>query len=181
MNRKLKAGNAAWLLLLLLALFTGGCGDPGSDSTDGNPPPTYPNGSRFTDRGNGTIYDSVTRLLWLKNATCFSPINCTWNLAMDYSRNLASGQCGLSDGSRAGDWRLPTLAEYQSFIGTGLSWNTLIAASFLNLSYLGYSNWTASSANDANFAWAVIILNGNQYSQNMYNTSGNTWPVRSGQ
>ena len=30
------------------------------------------------------------------------------------ARSIANGECGLSDGSRPGDWRLPTLDEWEA-------------------------------------------------------------------
>ena len=57
---------------------------------------------------NGTI--TIGTLVWLKN-----PNNCTgdmnWGAAMSRAKSLASGQCGLTDGSKAGDWRLPNTEE----------------------------------------------------------------------
>jgi len=56
---------------------------------------------------NGTVKDMVTGLIWLKNANCFGLIS--WADANIKAAALASGQCGLADGSKPGDWRLPTL------------------------------------------------------------------------
>ena len=56
---------------------------------------------RFTDLGNGTVRDNETELIWLKNANCFRWKN--FDKAMELVDELRSGQCGLSDGSIAGD------------------------------------------------------------------------------
>ncbi|MGV7224557.1 MAG: DUF1566 domain-containing protein [Nitrospinales bacterium] len=69
---------------------------------------------RFTDNGDGTVTDNLTGLIWLKNANCFGGQN--WKEAIDASNNLANGQCGLSDGSVPGDWRLPNFRELHSVI-----------------------------------------------------------------
>ena len=76
---------------------------------EGRPPDTcFDNtGNRFVDCGNGTIKDTETGLYWLKNANCFG-IN-TWANANKDAAELAHGQCGLTDGSLPGDWRLPTV------------------------------------------------------------------------
>ena len=68
---------------------------------------------RFTDLGNGTIRDNMTGLIWLKNANCFRWKS--WDKAMDIAADLVSGQCGLEDGSIAGDWRLPSVWEWEDF------------------------------------------------------------------
>jgi hypothetical protein len=78
---------------------------------------------RFTDNGNGTVTDNLTGLIWLKNANCFD--SQTWVTALNAANNLADDpastttDCGLSDGSVAGDWRLPNVKELQSLIDFG--------------------------------------------------------------
>lgn len=77
----------------------------------------YPNAgwdNRFVDCGNGTVTDTVSGLIWLKNAECFGLMS--WGGAMTSAKTLASGQCGLTDGSSAGDWRLPTVQEWKETI-----------------------------------------------------------------
>jgi len=71
----------------------------------------WPN-PRFTDNGDGTVTDNLTNLVWLKDANCFG--TRTWNLALSDSNGTQSGLCGLTDGSNAGDWRLPNLFELES-------------------------------------------------------------------
>jgi hypothetical protein len=66
---------------------------------------------RFTDLGNGTVRDNETGLIWLKNANCFRWKK--WDKAMELAADLASGQCGLDDGSISGDWRLPSVWEWE--------------------------------------------------------------------
>ncbi len=72
--------------------------------------------SRFTDLGNGTIRDNETGLIWLKNANCFRWKR--WDKAMEVASDLASGQCGLEDGSISGDWRLPSVWEWNGLFTT---------------------------------------------------------------
>jgi hypothetical protein len=66
--------------------------------------------SRFVDMQNGTIYDSVSKLTWLKNAACFGKL--TFNNALNKSALLSSGQCGLS-GNSGGAWRIRQLTSYR--------------------------------------------------------------------
>ncbi len=72
---------------------------------------------RFTDNGNGTVTDHLTGLVWLKDADCFGLEK--WSEAMADCRGLEEGECGLTDGSSAGDWRLPNLNELKSLIHYG--------------------------------------------------------------
>lgn len=73
------------------------------------------NYNRYVNCGNGTITDTVTGLVWLQNAACFDGPH-TYELAIRLVAALQDGTCGLSDGSRPGDWRLPTKAEWESTI-----------------------------------------------------------------
>lgn len=56
---------------------------------------------------NGTLI--LNNLIVLKDAGCLGKMN--WVDADARAKNLASGQCGLNDSSKAGDWRLPTESE----------------------------------------------------------------------
>jgi hypothetical protein len=81
-------------------------GDDGS--VQAGVPPTDP---RWIDNGNGTISDTVTGLIWLKQADC---IKQPWPEAIAAVNSLASGQCGLTDKSLAGSWRMPNRKEMES-------------------------------------------------------------------
>ena len=75
---------------------------------------------RFTDNGNGSVTDNLTGLIWLKDANCATfgaPEN--WANALADCSGLASGSCGLSDGSTAGQWRLPNRLEMLSLTDPG--------------------------------------------------------------
>ena len=86
-------------------------GDPGAGATraDG---PCVGNTNRYVDCGNGTVTDSVTGLIWLKQADCLG--YATWTLGNQAAAALKSGDCSglLSDGSSPGDWRLSTKDEW---------------------------------------------------------------------
>ena len=79
---------------------------------------------RFVNNGNGTVTDNLTGLIWLRegNCTIFFAGDVTgvnprpWEKALAAAQQLAAGYCDLSDGSVAGDWRLPNLRELQSLI-----------------------------------------------------------------
>jgi hypothetical protein len=73
------------------------------------------NVNRYMDCGNGAVTDSVTGLVWLKQAAC-PPIPVDWKAANEAAAGLESGDCALTDGSSAGDWRLATKAEWEATI-----------------------------------------------------------------
>jgi hypothetical protein len=81
-------------------------------------PPCFSAGNRFTDCGNGTVTDSITGVVWLKMVDCAALFGAskTWVLANQTVALLADGQCGLTDKSRPGDWRLPTSAEMGALV-----------------------------------------------------------------
>ncbi len=147
-------------------------------------------GSRFVDNNDGTVLDSLTGLIWLKNANCFSMQN--WSNALDLVNNLQDGQCGLTDGSKAGDWRLPNVNEYESIVHWGynqeLCGNTSCASLADWLNSQGFQNvnpyqryWTSNtSAHDTNTAWTFAPWNGTDYFYNK-GMSYFVWAVRSGQ
>lgn len=84
-----------------------------------NPASTALPNPRFVDNGDGTITDNIAGLIWLKNANCFGKEN--WKTAISDAKSLASGLCGLTDGSVAGDWHLPEKSELESFVNVAAS------------------------------------------------------------
>lgn len=115
---------------------------------------------RFTDNYNGTITDNLTGLVWLKEANCSSaPRN--WNEALTNSSLMQDGFCGLSDGSQAGDWRLPNINEMQSLFNAGqaspAAW--LMSQGFLNVQAGRYWSSTTYIFQETG-AWGISLLDG---------------------
>ena len=73
---------------------------------------------RFSDNGDGTFIDNLTGLVWLTDGFCLKVYGgttiVTFQNALDAVANLADGQCGLSDGSVKGSWRIPNVNEASS-------------------------------------------------------------------
>jgi hypothetical protein len=116
---------------------------------------------------NGTVTDGG--LVWLQNANCFGKQN--WNQAMSSARSLKSGSCGLSDGSTAGQWRLPTIDELQNRYRSKQGFNNVQA------------NWYWSSSTNtynSGAAWGVGMYDGSAEGSSKGN-NGYVWPVRAGQ
>lgn len=172
--------------------------DPAPTGSDGalQKGVTWPN-PRFTDNENGTVTDNLTGLIWLKNANCTDTVggvdksegNLSWANALTWCNNLASGSCGLSDNSVAGDWRLPNRFELESLLdlrycapalsnraGTG-QWSS--GDAFTGVLPLNY--WSSSTtASNTSFAFLIDLCDG-------YINAGTSpltfsvWPVRGGQ
>lgn len=60
-------------------------------------------GGRYCDGGNGTVTDTVTGLIWLKQVNCL-PLTY-WQNANELARAIGDGVCGLTDSSHPGDCR----------------------------------------------------------------------------
>ena len=147
----------------------------------------WPN-PRFTDNGDGTVTDNLTGLIWLKNANCFGPRE--WSQAITDCHNLGEEGCGLTDGSGAGDWRLPNRFELEGLLnlqfyepslsnsaGTG-QWTH--GDPFINLITDGdyWSSTTYTRSTDA--AWYMGTYSG--WMVPISKDVGNyVWPVRGGQ
>ncbi|MBF0615038.1 MAG: DUF1566 domain-containing protein [Magnetococcales bacterium] len=133
---------------------------------------------RFTDNLNGTVTDNLTRLVWLKNANCWGMQS--WNNALNLSNTLASGSCGLSDGSVAGDWRLANINELITLVDYGLYFPSLPSGhSFSGVQSHYYWSSTTYLYNTVN-AWFMYLHNGEVFTGNKPNTNY-VWPVRGGQ
>jgi uncharacterized repeat protein (TIGR02543 family) len=146
---------------------------------------------------NGTITDDLTGLVWLKDAGCFATVGgiakgtdaassyLTWPNALTWSATLKNGDCTLSDGSVAGDWRLPSRKELQSL----MDWqnaNPALSTDHPFGNVQSYYYWSSSTyAGYTVLAWYVDV--GDYYMRdgrvgvgvkyfNCY-----VWPVRGGQ
>ncbi|MFO1421393.1 MAG: DUF1566 domain-containing protein [Candidatus Competibacteraceae bacterium] len=145
-------------------------------------PPLFTSAIRFTDHGNGTVTDSVTGLVWLKNANCFSTER-PWSTALSLANGLASGSCGLTDSSVAGQWRLPTRNELQSLQDYTRSAPALpVDHPFTNVqSIVNNRYWSSTTdASDTSRAWFVNLYDGFVLPDDKA-SSHYVWPVRGGQ
>jgi hypothetical protein len=139
--------------------------------------------SRYVDGQDGTVTDSLTGLVWLKDAGCFAP--AVWASALQDVNQLASGACGLTDGSTAGQWRLPNIVELESLVDASASNPAVTAGNpFSNVSSGIYWSSTAYYGGEGGStnAWAVRLSDGryiNDSSNNLVATSRNgVWAVK---
>ncbi|MDM8521782.1 DUF1566 domain-containing protein [Desulfococcaceae bacterium HSG8] len=134
---------------------------------------------RLTDNLDGTVTDHLTGLIWLKDANCWATID--WATAITNCNNLAAGQCGLSDSSAAGDWRLPNVRELHSLIDYQYLDPALPSGHpFVNvINDNRYWTSTTRGAGGAN-AWTVVPQDGNLHNHGKGNFF-RVLPVRDGQ
>lgn len=119
------------------------------------------------DMKDGTFIDSYIGMVWLKNANCFGKLS--WAEAKSKVASLASGQCGLTDGSKAGQWRLPTSSQQLAIMPSDIQ-------GFSNPQQSWYWSGDTSSGN-SNYAM-VMSLGGGMTSE-LKTTLQNVVPVRS--
>ena len=139
-------------------------------------------GPRFTDKGDGTIKDNDTGLIWARLANCWGKAD--WQNAKKAAAEVRNGMCGLQDGSEPGEWKLPTKAEWKAFmskvyrepalvntVGDG-QWSEGDA-----FYYVMSADFWSRTAEDAADAWSADMGNGETYidwkTRSMY-----IWPVR---
>jgi len=144
--------------------------EPRMDALEPPDPPCFNTTQRFVDCANGTVTDTVTGLIYLKNAQCFGLQN--WPTANESAAGLADDTCGLTDGSRAGDWRLQTREEWEGILMQSCTTDPEIVG---NQSPVP---GCYSDANDADSEWASGVVTSFYWSSTTVETNTtNAWYV----
>jgi pimeloyl-ACP methyl ester carboxylesterase len=151
---------------------------------------------RFSDNGDGTVTDTLTGLIWLKDANCITSQyssfdtdgiegdgRVTWQHALDF---IAGVNNATYPNCRAGygDWRLPNINELESLIGSG---GNLLILNFMNAPNKEAYWSSTTAANSVDVAYVVDFYGQIQaYTKNYTNTPYEyfryyVWPVRAGQ
>jgi hypothetical protein len=142
---------------------------------------------RFSDNQDGTVTDNLTGLIWLKDADCFN--NRNWSESLVAASTLKSGNCGLSDGSKEGEWRLPNILELESLRDINYSLPALSDTKgadkwsegnpFTKVRATYY--WSSSTnAGSTNYAWYLHLGSGSVFSNAKNDDCCLVWPVRGG-
>jgi len=156
-----------------------GTGDDGAYQLGCAPAVTDPSQFHrgFSNHGNGTVTDHMTGLIWLWDANCFG--TRTWSQALFDANSLASGICSLSDGSSAGDWRLPNVNELRSLIDLGQAGPALPDGHpFFDVQSSDY--WTSTTFPGLPDRAYGVSLGGGAVFVFLKTQSPYVWPVRGG-
>jgi len=133
---------------------------------------------RFTDNGDGTVTDSLTGLMWLKDGGCLKKgWNDALNSIIDFNTNPLRYSC-FGYTANYTDWRMPNVRELESMINYDVSdvagW--LNSAGFTNIQYSSY--WTSTtSQKSAAQAWMVNMKKSGKVLQKK-KSKYYAWPVR---
>jgi hypothetical protein len=118
---------------------------------------------RFVDNGNGTVTDTVTGLMWTKDANPIGKRN--WHDAM--------AACGTFSISGIGGWRLPSNNELAALYHAIQGGHPFIGVQSSNY-------WSSTTNADGDIhAWVVFMGNGHVFSAPKHFTY-QAWPVRAG-
>jgi len=139
---------------------------------------------RFVDFGEGALWDRTTGLYWLQNADCYGAQ--AYNNATPLPPLLSSGQYGLTDGSVAGQWRMPSIEELRSLTAAPDNYRTpsLTAAGFQNVGGVdGATDYWSSSQYEKEGVLRSYLLDPKHGVNASCTTFGpyssyNIWPVR---
>lgn len=173
-------------------------GIPGTDGVDATlpDPPCFDNTNRYVDCGNGTVTDTVTGLVWLKDAACLG--SADYADANRAAAALANGQCGLTDKSSPGNWRLPNKDEWTMTIARGITLGCMFAfapnltndpgtgcllfgpTSFTGVATAAPGYWSSDSfVSSPAIGMNATMHNGGVFGVNKVDTL-RVWPVRGG-
>ena len=142
---------------------------------------------RFINHGDGTVTDTLTGLMWLKDAFCFGISFWTdaHDLVADFNINPGSYPCADYNATYS-DWRLPNRRELLSLSHREPTAGVAIVPDhpFENL-FHGYSHLLTSNSyfhppTYWQHAWYVGPYFSLQLLTTYYNQSASAWPVRGG-
>ena len=191
-----------------VSLFDGSSGNTyylcnGTDGTTGGGTrvagPCFDNVNRYVNCQNGTVTDTETGLIWLQQAVCLGDLD--WAAANGAAASLKDGDCGLTDGSSPGDWRLPTKDEWIATMAhanaIGCATPTLTNDAETDCQTVGPSSFagvpssfpiywsgssylpTSSPLGNASVAWFADLGSGDVFPFNRL-AATRVWPVRDG-
>jgi len=123
----------------------------------------------LVDNGDGTVTDTSTGLIWMKNANPAAGEK-TWGEAQEYCKRL--------EFANKKEWRLPTKDEFESLV-SGAAEEQSWAAYLVENGFSGIceSYWTRTEHVNWDNAWYVNMSSNSVYVDFKTNTN-HVWPVR---
>ncbi len=148
---------------------------------------------RFVDKGDGTIQDNLTGLVWLKDANYVATLGTVpeatsdgrleWTQSLDF---VADMNAGVYPNFGYTDWRAPNMNEIESLFHAGVQnpaeW--LVSQGFINVPSdprNPFDSWYWSSTpHSGSYIWRLDFLTGTVETGRKIGQQY-TWPVRLGQ
>jgi Protein of unknown function (DUF1566) len=140
------------------------------------------------------VTDTVTGLIWLQDAARLGFHD--WAAANQAAAGLKDGDCGLTDHSSGGDWRLPTKDEWSATTAravalgctsgnrpslTNDAGTACLSVGPSSLAGVAWGSYWSRSPFENNFraAWLALLASGDFYVDFKY-LPALAWPVRGG-
>ncbi len=142
-----------------------------------DPIPKPVKSGRFIDNGDGTVTDTKTNLMWVKNG---------WRIDLVSSKTWWDAKKICSKFRKGGytDWKVPSKREWRSLIDKSMQWPAMVEPNpFINIivrmPYWTRNSWTKKSPGAySSRAYIVMLHSGNFYHQNKRERAF-IFPVRS--
>ena len=132
---------------------------------------------RLEDNDDGTVTDNLTGFIWLKDASCF--VTRTWSSALSQCNTLNNGECGLTDGSVEGDWRLPNRFELESVLDMSQS-NPALPSGYPFFDVVSGWYWSSTTYDGVKgFGWSINMVSGS-WTVSTKTNEDSVWCVRGG-
>lgn len=126
---------------------------------------------RFRDNGNGTITDNLTGFLWTKDAGCVEDNN--WENTLTGASTIGNGDCGLTDGSNPGSWKVANIRELHTLLDYGNNSPTLPDNHPFTGIELTTDLWSSTSVDsDSTLAFILDLENGEVLMNSKTSTAG---------
>jgi len=161
-------------------------------------------GDLYADCENGTVTDTRTGLVWLQNGDCFGAVafsdalQAVAGLADQAPGSDASGEdCGLADGSSPGDWRIPSVSEFEAMVAAAVALNCAVNGTVVITDDAGNTCWQEGAGNsftglqaDSYWTSTIRLSDGKPFRMRLFNGNPSAanksdlwrvWPVRYGQ
>jgi hypothetical protein len=145
---------------------------------------TWP-AERFTDHGDGTVTDNLTKLMWLKDANCFASAMLwqdTLDTVSDFNSDPGSYDCEEYTAAYK-DWHLPNRKELLSLVDRSKYYYSALPTGhpFVNQESQYHGHWWTSTTDPSDDRYAYRIhLSGTAVMEKASKTVNPVylWPVR---
>ncbi len=131
---------------------------------------------RFIDNGDGTVTDTKTKLMWVKNG---------WRIDLVSAETWWDAQKICSEFRQSGysDWRVPSMGEWRSLIDKKMQWPAMVEPNpFVNIivqmPYWTRNPWPKKKSADYSTRAYIVMLYSGHFSHQNKKDRAFIFPVR---